>query len=84
MNADAFTCLPKVMKVACVLHSDAKIIFVFPYIENLQSEFSNGTQRRAPHETFLTAQTVSSVHFRNSPFGLKQSEMLDPAGTALT
>ena len=55
--------LPKAMKVACVLHSDAKIIFFFPYIENLQSEFSNGTQRRAPHETFYTARPVSSVHF---------------------
>jgi hypothetical protein len=72
------------MKVACALHSDAIIIFVFHYIENLQSEFSNGTQRRAPHETFYTVHTVSSVHFRNSPFGFKQSEMLNPAGTALT
>ena len=84
MNTDAFTCLPKAMKVVCVSHSDAKMISVLPYIENLQSELPNVTQRRAPHETFYTVQTVSSVHFRNSPFGLRQSEMLNPAGTALT
>src|ERR1700690_1122305 len=36
------------------------------------------TQRRAPGENSLRHARSSSVHFGNSPFGLRQSEMLHP------